>query len=77
MKAFLSILLGLMFVSSTLVGIAYATPMMQPAQNTGGNAPVNPCVELSPNNPSYFTQGCEVGAHTGGNDHHDGPRTRG
>ncbi len=65
MKAFLSILLGLMLLTS-LVGISYATPVMQPAQNTGGDN--NSCTQLTPNNPNYYSLGCAGAAHQGGNE---------
>ncbi len=64
-KAFLSILLGLMLLTS-LVGISYATPVMQPVQNTGGDN--NSCTQLTPNNPNYYTLGCAGAAHQGGNE---------
>ena len=64
MKAFLSIVLGLMLLTS-LVGISYATPIMQPAGD-----PINSCVNLSPNDPNYITLGCAGAAHQGGDDNH-------
>ena len=64
MKAFLSIFLGFMLLTS-LVGISYATPIVQPAQGSGSNN--NGCVLLPPNNPNYDPQDCH-GAHQGGND---------
>ena len=50
--ALLSILLGLIFVTSTLVGIAYATPTMQPAQSL----PYPPyyCPPYPPYPPYYY-----------------------
>ena len=65
MKEFLSIVLGLMLLTS-LVGISYATPIMQSAQNTGGDN--NSCTQLTPNNPNYYTLGCARAAHQGGNE---------
>ena len=65
MKEFLSIVLGLMLLTS-LVGISYATPIMQSAQNTGGDN--NSCTQLTPNNPNYYTLGCAGAAHQGGNE---------
>jgi hypothetical protein len=61
MKAFLSILLGLMLLTS-LVGISYATPTMQPTRSGGDN---NSCVLLPPDDPDYVTLGCPAGAHQG------------
>jgi hypothetical protein len=63
-KTVLSVLLGLMLLTS-LVGISYATPIVQPAQNNGGND--NACVNLSPNNPNYISLGCGGAAHQNGN----------
>ncbi len=65
MKTFLSIVLGLMLLTS-LVGISYATPQVQPAQSNGGET--NPCVQLSPNNPNYLSLGCAGAAHQNGNE---------
>jgi hypothetical protein len=70
-KALLSILLGLMLVTSTLVGIAYANPTVQPAQSTGGNT--NTCSQMSPSNPNYTADNCAF-VHDGGNGgSHDPP----
>jgi hypothetical protein len=44
MKALLSILLGLMLVTSLVVGTAYAYPAIQPLQNTSNN----PCGTQTP-----------------------------
>lgn len=55
-KAILSILLGMMLLTS-LVGITYANPV-QPLDNN------NPCTQ-PPNNPNYDPGNC--GAHAGGN----------
>ncbi|MGD0421922.1 MAG: hypothetical protein ABSA92_00535 [Candidatus Bathyarchaeia archaeon] len=62
---FLLILLGLMFVTSTLVGIAYATPTIQPAQSSGGPyyCPLNPPYYYS---PYYYWNGfCFPPDHSG------------
>ena len=64
MKAILSILVGLMLLTS-LVGISYATPLVQPMQGSGD---VNACVNLTPNNPNYITLGCAGAAHQGGDE---------
>ena len=64
-KALLSTLLGLMLLTS-LVGITYATPVMQPTQNNGGD--INACVNLTPNNPNYIALGCAGAAHQNGNE---------
>ena len=53
MKALLSILLGLILLTS-LVGISYA-------QNSGDN-----CGQLSPSNPNYGLMGCHGNSHVGG-----------
>ncbi len=71
MKALLSILLGLMLATSTLVGIAYANPIVQPTQSTGGNT--NTCAQMSPSNPNYTANNCPF-VHDGGNGgSHDPP----
>ncbi|MGD0422962.1 MAG: hypothetical protein ABSA92_05830 [Candidatus Bathyarchaeia archaeon] len=66
---FLLILLGLMFVTSTLVGIAYATPTVQPAQSSGGPyyCPLNPPYYYSYYySPYYYWNGpCFPGDHAG------------
>jgi hypothetical protein len=68
-KALLSILLGLMLLTS-LLGISYATPTVQPAQSTGGNT--NTCAQMSPSNPNYAADNCFM--HDGGNGgSHDPP----
>ncbi len=64
-KTFLSIVLGLVLLTS-LVGISYATPLVQPAQNNSGD--VNACVNLKPNDPNYYALGCAGAAHQNGND---------
>lgn len=64
MKMVLALLLELMLLTP-LVGISYATPIVQPTQS-GGDA--NSCAGLSPNNPNYFTLGCAGAAHQNGND---------
>ncbi|HKM78144.1 MAG TPA: hypothetical protein VJZ03_03635 [Candidatus Bathyarchaeia archaeon] len=61
MKALLSILLGLMLVTSTLVSIAHATPIIQPAQNSGGYDTCYPH-----HNSNNMMMGCGCGAHSGG-----------
>ena len=61
MKTVLSILLGLMLLTS-LVGISYGTPIIQPT----GEA--NSCAGLTPNNPNYISLGCAGAAHQGGNE---------
>ena len=55
-KVVVSILLGLMLVTSTLVGFAYATPL-QPTQNVGGSS----CSQLQRNSPGYIAAGCGSG----------------
>jgi hypothetical protein len=69
-KALLSILLGLMLATSTLVGIAYATPTVQPTQSTSGNT--NTCAQMSPSNPNYKADNCGT-VHDGGNGGRDPP----
>jgi hypothetical protein len=64
-KILFSIVLGLMLLTS-LVGISYATPIVQPVQNNGGND--NACVNLTPNDPNYTSLGCGGAAHQGGNE---------
>ncbi|MGD0422514.1 MAG: hypothetical protein ABSA92_03540 [Candidatus Bathyarchaeia archaeon] len=59
MKTVLSILLGLMLLTS-LVGISYATPTVQPTQSTSGNT-----------NNCYNLNNC---LHDGGNGGRDPPR---
>ena len=54
MKAILSILLGIMLLTS-LVGVSYASPIMQPSGND----------TCSPNSSNYNPGDC--GAHQGGN----------
>ena len=63
MKAILSILVGLMLLTS-LVGISYATPL-QPLQSSGD---VNACVNLKPTDPAYYGLGCAGAAHQGGDE---------
>jgi len=63
-KALFSILLGLTLLTS-LVGISYATPVMQPAQSSGD---INACVNLKPNDPNYIALGCAGAAHQNGNE---------
>ena len=68
MKATLSILLGLMLLTS-LVGVSYATPM-QPTQNTGGVN--NACLQQPPNPGQNYANGVDCHAHSGGgNDPHN------
>jgi len=62
-KAILSILVGLMLLTS-LVGISYATPL-QPLQSSGD---VNACVNLKPTDPAYYGLGCAGAAHQGGDE---------
>ena len=59
-KALLSILLGLMLLTS-LVGISYATPTVQPTQSSGSN---NNC--LGPNTPQNDARNChqDAGSHS-------------
>ena len=64
MKALLSILFGLMLLTS-LVGISYATPVMLPSQGSGD---VNACVNLKPTDPAYYGLGCAGAAHQGGDE---------
>lgn len=64
MKALLSILLGLMLVTSTLVGIAYATPTMQPQGSDNNGCGLQP-----PNNVDNVTVSC----HGAGQRDHDHP----
>ncbi len=64
MRAILSIILGFMLLTS-LVGISYATPIMQPSQSGGDT---NACAGLTPNNPNYLSLGCGGAAHQGGNE---------
>ena len=64
MKALLSILLGLILVTSTLVGIAYATPKLQPADGSDNN-----CALVPPTDPNGTTLGC----HGAGQRDHDPP----
>ena len=62
MKALFSVLLGLMLLTS-LVGISYATPVMQPTQNTSGDN----CGQQSPGNWNYnVTPTCHGDSHVGG-----------
>jgi len=63
-KAVLSILLGLMLVTSTLVGIAYATPIVRPADGSDNN-----CALVPPTDPNGTTLGC----HGAGQHDHDPP----
>ena len=63
-KALLSILFGFMLLTS-LVGISYATPIIQPTQGSGD---VNACVNLKPNDPNYTALGCAGAAHQNGNE---------
>jgi len=51
---------------TSLVGISYATPLVQPVQNNSGD--VNACVNLKPNDPNYYALGCAGAAHQNGND---------
>ena len=62
-KIVFPVLLGFIILTSTLVGIADAAPVVQ---HTGGNA--NSCANLSPNNPNYFTLECAGAVHHDGND---------
>ena len=64
MKTLLSVLLGLMLLTS-LVGISYATPITQPAQSSGD---INACVNLKPNDPNYIALGCAGAAHQNGDE---------
>jgi len=50
---------------TSLVGISYATPTIQPAQSSGD---INACVNLKPSNPNYIALGCAGAAHQNGDD---------
>jgi len=63
-KTILSVLLGVVLLTS-LVGISYATPLVQPLQGSGD---INACVNLKPNDPNYTTLGCAGAAHQGGDE---------
>ena len=65
-KTFLSILLGIMLLTS-LVGFSYATPNPQPFQN---NNNTNPCTVHNPN--QNYNPDCNGGNSKGGDPHHHG-----
>ena len=64
MKTILSVLLGVILLTS-LVGISYATPILQP---TLGSGDINACVNLKPNDPNYTALGCAGAAHQNGDE---------
>ena len=64
MKTILSVLLGIVLLTS-LVSLSYATPLVQPTQNSGD---INACVNLKPNNPNYYALDCAGAAHQSGNE---------